>query len=192
MSSRRAAIRREHKERKKILEDKSPKGRERRIRLKGQNDGRTIAYYTVLYLLLKEYGFNNKKIEKMCRHIAEESIKFSQEGEQFVVIHYGKKIAEIVNKSGYQLLFRDLEDAWYQTERDDYYFSTCSIMVIVLKDNFGFGTNKAGNGRLDKVMQFCAEEYLKIQQEMPMRTPEWYQKRAMKVVEDKGWEQKFL
>lgn len=174
MSNKRALIRRERKEREKILNDKSEQGRERRIRLKGQNDGRTIAYYTILYILMDQYKFDSEKIEKMCSYIGEEAVKFSKPGEQFVVMHYGNQLSELIKKRRSKFIVKSGGDEWYQTERDDFYISTCSVIFIVLKDRFGFYVNKNRTGKLDVVMEYCAEELINIWEEPDMRTPEWY------------------
>ena len=174
MSNKRALIRRERKEREKILSDKSELGRERRIRLRGQNDGRTIAYYTILSILIEKYKFNSEKIEKMCRYIGEEAVKFSSPGEQFVVLYYSDKLSELIMKRNLRCILQNSEEVWYQTERDDFYISTCSVILIVLKDRFGFVSNKSGTGKLDIVMEYCADEFIKIRKEPNLRTVKWY------------------
>ena len=80
MSDRRAAVRRERKERLKAEKRKAPDAEIKRAAERGKLDGRTIAFCVIANLLYDLHGFRKKRIEIFLKKCNKEATRFDQEG----------------------------------------------------------------------------------------------------------------
>ena len=62
----------------------------------------------------------------------------------------------------------------YLNTWDDFYVSSIALMLAVLNDDYGMASNMKNTGRLDTIMEYCTNEYIKLQLDPGKYTPEWY------------------
>ena len=99
MSDRRAAVRREERERAKIRKNKTANGGMLRAAEQGKLDGRIIAFCVVANLLYDLHGFRKKRIEDFLTKCNKEATRFDQKGFKFVVTHYADKLIEKIERT---------------------------------------------------------------------------------------------
>ncbi len=164
MSARRAAIRRERMQRKKIAKHNSTNGELERVVEKGTLEGRVLAVYTVFTTLKEHYNFGKTKLEKLLNLSNKEAVKFEQPATQFTMKHYQKRMMERIAKNNSREVYKqDIKEEIYVMRRNDVFVSSCSMMFIVLNQDFGFSSNSKGTGRIDKIMNYVLEEFEKVQ-----------------------------
>ena len=94
MSAKRAAIRRERKERRKAEHRKAPDGEARRAAEQGRMDGRTLAACIIINVLYDQFGFRDKRLMRMVKQINQEALKFDQEATRFNLEFYAGRLQE--------------------------------------------------------------------------------------------------
>lgn len=174
MSDRRAAVRRERKERLKAEKRKAPDAEIKRTAERGKLDGRTIAFCVIANLLYDLHGFRRKRIEIFLKKCNKEATRFDQEGLQFVLKYYADKLIEKINNADVVQKPKSIQEQIYLNTRDDFYVSSIVLMLAVLNDDYGMASNMKNTGRLDTIMEYCTNEYIKLQLDPGKYTPEWY------------------
>lgn len=174
MSDRRAAVRRERKERLKAEKRKAPDAEIKRAAERGKLDGRTIAFCVIANLLYDLHGFRRKRIEIFLKKCNKEATRFDQEGLQFVLKSYADKLIAKINNADVVQKPKSIEEQIYLNTRDDFYVSSIALMLAVLNDDYGMASNMKNTGRLDTIMEYCTNEYIKLQLDPGKYTPEWY------------------
>ena len=176
MSDRRAAVRRERKERAKIEKDRSANGEMLRAAEQGKIDGREIAFCVIANLLYDLHGFRKKRIEDFLEKCNREATRFDQEGMKFVLDHYVDKLLEKINQVDVAQKPITIEESVYIAQRDTFYVSSLALMMAVLNDDYNMASNAKNTGRLDVLMEYCTNEYIKIQLDPDGHTADWYVK----------------
>ena len=174
MSDRRAAVRRERKERAKIERNKSSGGEMLRAAEQGKIDGRVIAFCVIANLLYDVHGFRKKRIEEFLTKCNKEATRFDQDGFKFVLNFYADKLVEKINKTDISQVPKTLEENVYINQRDTFYVSSLALMMAVLNDDYNMASNNKNTGRLDVLMEYCTNEYIKIQLNPYGHNAEWY------------------
>lgn len=174
MSARRAAVRRERKERAKMQKYNSANGEMIRLAEQGKIDGRAIAFCVVANLLYDLHGFRKKRIEDFLRKCNKEATRFDSEGFYFVLQNYAEKINKRLNKVDVIQNPESIIDCVYINQRDTYYVSSLALMLAVLNDDYGMASNEKNSGRLDTIMEYCTNEYIKIQLDPKGHSAGWY------------------
>lgn len=97
--NKRAAMRREKKETEKILSVLSEQDRvSARFFMAGKNEGMELASGIIFLALCEEFGFGQKRIERLMERISKESIKMDEEPTRFNVDYYIAKLNEKCGK----------------------------------------------------------------------------------------------
>ena len=174
MSDRRATVRRERKERAKIKKNKTANGEMLRAAEQGKIDGRTIAFCVIANLLYDLHGFRKKRIEDFLTKCNKEATRFDQEGFKFVLNYYADKLVEKINKTDVAQKPTTLEENVYINQRDAFYVSSLALMMAVLNDDYNMASNEKNTGRLDVIMEYCTNEYIKIQLNPKGHSASWY------------------
>lgn len=172
------AIKRERAAAKHASENNTAAGELEQAACKGMYAGRNIAACVVLEVLKEKYRFSEASANKLIQFVYTESAKFEEDATDFVANFYAERFYKKVK--GYPVTPNtDTKTAIYRKQRDNFFISSCSVMFMVLNEFFQFGTNLKNTGRLDMVMEFCANRYLEIQLDPDHKTEEYYLKRAM-------------
>lgn len=154
MSDRRAAVRRERKERLKAGKRKAPDAEIIRAAEQGKLDGRIIAFCVIANLLYDLHGFRRKRIEIFLKKCNKEATRFDQEGLQFVLKSYADKLIAKINNADVMQKPKSIEEQIYLNTRDDLYVSSIALMLAVLNDDYGMASNMKNTGRLDTIMEY--------------------------------------
>lgn len=172
--SRRAAIRREQKDRKKAEKNDTANGEMQRAAEQGRIDGRTMAFCVVADFLYEVHGFRKKRIEEFLQKSNKESLKYDNEGMQLVLNFYGEKVMNRMKMENVVQKPDTIIDHVYLTQRDMFYVSAIALMMAVLNESYGMAVNDRKNGRLDILMDYCAKEYTRIQTKPEIYTAEYF------------------
>lgn len=171
-SNRRAAIRRDKKEREKILKNKSPQAKILQAKNKGYEEGKMIATSVFLECMVVDFGWKQKKIKQATDFIANTSMNSRSEVINFVANIWNRKLVERVQegiKEKVVLNVDSLEESVMYEERNQTYFSCCSLVLSALYSNYGFSTNKKQTGKLDKLMNRFVIRFYQM-----MESPKYY------------------
>ena len=174
MSARRALIRRERKQNSKMKKHKTTNGKLERAKAKGVKDGRNIAGFVVLEVLHDKYKLSNEKAQQVLDCVGKDSTKLDRPGTRFVVLHYADKFFDKVESMGTYLYEDDIEKKIYYISRNELYGNTVAMLLTALNELFNFSSNSKGTGRLDYIMEYCANRYLEMQLDPEHKTPEYY------------------
>lgn len=178
MSDRRAVIRRERKERAKAEKNKSANGKMMRAAEHGKMDGRAISFCVIANLLYDLHGFRTKRISEFMEKCNKEAARSEQAGLQFVIKSYADKLMERINKENVTAEPTSIEESVYLNQRDIYYVSSVALMLTVLNDDYGMASNSKNTGRLDTLMEYCTNEYVKLQLDPKGHNIDWYTKQT--------------
>ena len=171
-SNRRAAIRRDKKEREKILKNKSPQAKLIQARNKGYEEGKMIATSVFLECMAIDFGWGKKKIKEASDLIAADSMRSSPEVINFVVNIWNKKLVDRVQEQGQGNIvvsIDNLEESLMYNERNQTYFACCSLVLSALYSNYGFSSNSKQTGKLDKLMNRFVIRFYQM-----MENPKYY------------------
>ena len=171
-SNRRAAIRRDKKEREKILKNKSPQAKLIQARNKGYEEGKMIATSVFLECMAIDFGWDKKKIKEASDLIAADSMRSSSEVINFVVNIWNKKLVDRVQEQGQGNIvvsIDNLEESLMYNERNQTYFACCSLVLSALYSNYGFSSNSKQTGKLDKLMNRFVIRFYQM-----MENPKYY------------------
>ena len=178
MSDRRAAVRRERKERIKVGKNRSANREILRAAEQGKLDGRAIAFCVIANLLYDLHGFRKKRIEDFLEKCNKEAVRFDQGGLQFVLKFYADKLIVKINNVDVMQKPKSIAEQIYLNQRDDFYVSSIALMLAVLNDDYGMASNRKNTGRLDTIMEYCTNEYVKLQLDTERRNAKWYVQRT--------------
>ena len=171
-SNRRAAIRRDKKEREKILKNKSPQAKLIQARNKGYEEGKMIATSVFLECMAIDFGWGKKKIKEASDLIAADSMRSSPEVINFVVNIWNKKLVDRVQEQGQGNIvvsIDNLEESLMYNERNQTYFACCSLVLSALYSNYGFSSNGKQTGKLDKLINRFVIRFYQM-----MENPKYY------------------
>ena len=171
-SNRRAAIRRDKKEREKILKNKSPQAKLIQARNKGYEEGKMIATSVFLECMAIDFGWGKKKIKEASDLIATDSMRSSPEVTNFVVNIWNKKLVDRVQEQGQGNIvvsIDNLEESLMYNERNQTYFACCSLVLSALYSNYGFSSNSKQTGKLDKLINRFVIRFYQM-----MENPKYY------------------
>ena len=171
-SNRRAAIRRDKKEREKILKNKSPQAKLIQARNKGYEEGKMIATSVFLECMAIDFGWDKKKIKEASDLIAADSMRSSSEVINFVVNIWNKKLVDRVQEQGQGNIvvsIDNLEESLMYNERNQTYFACCSLVLSALYSNYGFSSNGKQTGKLDKLINRFVIRFYQM-----MENPKYY------------------
>lgn len=171
-SNRRAAIRRDKKEREKILKNKSPQAKLIQARNKGYEEGKMIATSVFLECMAIDFGWGKKKIKEASDLIAADSMRSSPEVINFVVNIWNKKLVDRVQEQGQGNIvvsIDNLEESLMYNERNQTYFACCSLVLSALYSNYGFSSNSKQTGKLDKLINRFVIRFYQM-----MENPKYY------------------
>lgn len=177
MSAKRAAIRRERKERRKAENRKAPDGEYRRAAQQGRIDGRTLAACIIINILYDRFGFRDKRLMRMVEQINREALKFDQEATRFNLEFYADRLGERIRSAQIKPRAENLTQTIYAGVRDEYFISSAAVMFMVLNEYFGFASNAKGTGRTDLIMEYIVNEYIKINLDAEGHGVEFYYRR---------------
>lgn len=94
-TNKRAAMRREKREREKLFKGSDTQTKLlARSFLAGKNEGMTLATGIIFLALCEEFGFGEKRIERLIGRISKESMKMDEDATKFNVDWYIKKVEE--------------------------------------------------------------------------------------------------
>lgn len=182
-SMRRAALRRDKKEREKILKNKSPQAKMLQAKNKGYDEGKLIATSVFLETAVIDYGWGTEKIKEATDFIATTSMDSGSEVINFVCNIWNKKLVERIqgyDKQKIVLNVDNLEESIMYEERNQTYFACCSLVLSALYSNYGFSTNSKQTGKLDKIMNRFVIRFYQM-----MESPKYYTgKKCMQRVEE--------
>lgn len=172
------AIKKERMAVKRANEDSTAAGVLEQAANRGMYDGRSIAACVVLTVLKERFRFSEANVNRLLEYVYTETAKFEEDATEFVVNYYAEKFFKKIN--GYpSMADTDTQTAIYRHQRNNFFISGVSVMFMVLNEFFSFGSNLKNTGRLDMVMEFCANRYLEMQLDPEHKTEQYYLKRAM-------------
>lgn len=180
MSARRAMIRRERKQNSKIEKHKAMNGKLERAKAKGVKDGRNIAGSVALEVMHDKYKLSNEKAQQVLDCVGKDSTKLDKPGTRFVVQHYADMFFNKVKSMNNYLYEDDIEKRIYYISRNELYISTVAMLLTALNDLFNFSSNKKETGRLDYIMEYCANRYLEMQLDPEHKTADYYFQKMLK------------
>lgn len=163
MSNRRAAIRREKMEREKIAKHKSPQGAFEKVTNQGTLHGRVLAACIVSYILKEKYKFSKGKLERLLELTNREVLKYDQPATQFNLAFYQERMVNRLSDVNLKIEVYDVKEKIYATRRNAVFMTSCAFMFIVLNQAFNFSSNAKGTGRIDIVMEYTLNEFIKFQ-----------------------------
>ena len=181
MSLRRAAMRREKREREKALKSRSPDGELARAKEQGKIDGRALAVFISSIYLHEDFRWGANRILEMIEKGNKEAARFDNEGVWFAFNFYADKIAEKLNQQeiGAKIVKTVAEKVYYDS-RNDFFISGLATVISVLSSDYNFGWNTKGTGRLDRLTESVVAEYMNVLEE---RTSiEVYQERILEEI----------
>ena len=176
MSDRRAAIRRERNEFRKIAKHKSPMGDMERAVAQGTLDGRVLAVCIICVILKEHYSFGTKRLKRLIDLSNAEAGKFEQMATQFNMQFYQEKMVERIRKVNLKFSVPNAKEKAYAMQKNAVFISSCSIMFIVLNQEFGFSSNSKGTGRTDWIMEYALNEFIRFNLNKE-HSVNWYIKR---------------
>ena len=164
MSLRRAAMRREKREREKALKSRSPDGELARAKEQGKIDGRTLSVLITSLYLHSDFGWGAKKIIGLIEKGNAEAVRFDNDGVRFTFEFYAKKIGEKLNVvDSHQIRkVETVSEKVYNDSRNDFFLTGMAVICTCLSSDYGYAVNKNGTGRLDRLIENCAKEYINV------------------------------
>lgn len=180
MSNRRAAIRRERKDRVRAEKNKTVQGKLERAKFDGKTEGRMAAVGVVLEVLYDKWHFSNNKVNKMLERVGYESPRLEREGTRFVVTWYADKIAKKINDIHPNIPAKDAFAAIKYISKNEMYITAVATMLTALNELYDFSTNKKGTGRLDYIIDYSVKEYVEMCNDYQIKTGEYYLDRMTK------------
>lgn len=179
-SVRRTEIRNARRQHDKRIKRRDANGEMYRQAEKGGSEGKKIAFCVIANYLYDVYGFRKKRIEAFLEKCSMESTKVPQAGVEFVLKKYANMLLEKINNTGASPKVNGFMDHVFFCQRNEKYVTSIALMLTVLNDDYGMGSNKRSTGRLDEVVEYCTLEYAKIQKNPEKYNVEWYIKETRK------------
>ena len=164
MSSRRAAIRRERKQREKAMKSHSPVGELARATEQGKIDGRALSVFITSLYLHSDFGWGAKKIIGLIEKCNAEAVRFDNDGVMFTFEFYAKKIGEKLNAVDLHQIRKTsiIVEEIYNDNRNDFFLTGMSVLCTCLSSDYGYAINKSDTGRLDRLIEKCVKEYVNV------------------------------
>lgn len=153
----------ERREVAKIEKMQGPTGDVFRAANSGRSDGRMIAFCIVSDNLWDMWGWRKGRIEPFLDKCNYEATRWDHLGVKFVLEHYAQKIVDKMDATGVREINNDVISNVYSAKRDEFFISSLALMFAVLNADYHMSSNRKQNGRLDKLLDKCVEEYVKVQ-----------------------------
>lgn len=166
MSNRRAAIRREERERKKIQKNKTANGDLMRAQSHGWDCGKVISACVVIDALALELNWKKEQISQFTQSLSEKSAKGNPDIIEFAVQPWKNKLEQRIKQHAPELpkmpINSVIQGIEYQ-HRNMAYVGCCSLMFLNLFSNFNLSSNNKGTGTLDKIINQCVIHFYDLQ-----------------------------
>lgn len=165
MSNRRAAMRRDQRTREKLLKSKAPGSDILRKRNEGWEEGKILALCVGFEALYQEFGWRSQRLHNLADRIAYNSANCRKEVIKIVAKLWSDRLQDAIIEiagSSPKLIAKDFNDKLKAEERANTYIAAASIVMVVLSSEYSFASNKAGTGRMDKIINRYAERYIHI------------------------------
>lgn len=165
MSNRRAAIRRDRKEREKILKSKAPGADMLRIKNEGWEEGKLLAVCVGLEALYESFGWRKGKLYQFTEKIGKNSANCNKTVLQAAVKPWQNRLIERISEIAGdkpRMTVNGLKEKIKFDERNQTYMAAASIVLVTLFSEYGFSGNKKRTGRMDKVIERYAIRYINI------------------------------
>ena len=158
MSNRRAAIRRERKEREKIAKNKSENGKLLQAQSRGIDAGRTISATVVMNALFLELQWSKTKILEFTESLSQQSANGNPDVIAFALQPWIDKFETRIQAHSPVMPKMSITDVIQGIEyqhRNISYVNCCALMFLNLYSNFDLRSNNKGTGKLDKIINQC-------------------------------------
>ena len=163
MSFRRAAMRRDARNREKIQKCKAPGAELLKARNDGWEKGKLLATCICFETMYKDFGWRRKRLADLSNSLTEQSIHFTPDVLRFACAIWTEKLHGAIEKFGsLKLPEGDILSAAKYTECLETYVSTASYIMTAIHSEYCFSTNSSGTGRMDKLINRFALEYIKL------------------------------
>ena len=160
MSNRRAAIRREQKEREKIMKDKSKAGELKRLQYISWENGKIIGFTTMLDALYSEFGWKKEQLVEFLENARTQSIETDPDVLEFAAVPWHRKLEDAIQKRTGEIVENITATTILQgmgnQQRNLSFVRSCSFFLLNLFSNYGMSSNGKGTGKLDRIIEICA------------------------------------
>lgn len=174
MSARRAALRRERLQNAKAEKKKGITGDMERARVQGVIDGRAIAACVCLEVLHDKYKLSASKAEKVIEYSNKESTRYEEVGVNFVLNYYAEKFAKRIKDVKTCSAMTDVATQIYLVTRNNLFITGVAIMSSSLNEVLNYTCNNKNTGRLDYIMEYCANRFIEMQLDAEHKTVDYY------------------
>lgn len=184
MSNRRAAIRRDRKEREKIMKSKAPGADMLRLKNEGWEEGKILAVCVGLEALYDSFGWKKGKLYHFTEKIGKNSANCNKQVLQFAIQPWKERLIERITEIAGdkpRMTVECLKDKIKFEERNETYMAAALIVIVTLFSEYGFSSNKKRTGRMDKVLDRYAIRYLNILEDSVYYCGKEYLKRVRKM-----------
>lgn len=178
MSNRRAAFRRDKREREKILKSKAPGADLLRERNKGWEEGKLLAICVGIEAMHDTFGWRKNKIHGFCDAVAHNSANCNKAVIRVAARPWQERLIERINDGDKPVMTVDniFQKERYE-ERNRTYLACASIMMLTLFSEYNFSSNSKHTGRMDKVLDRYAVRFTDIVQDPAYYSGEKYAER---------------
>lgn len=164
MSFRRAAMRRDAKNKEKIQKCKAPGADILRARNDGWEQGKKLAICIIFECVYKEFGWRIERLRRLSESLTKYSLDYDRDVLRFSCSVWHEKLKNIIEKMHISNIVPTgtVTDMSLYTERCDTYLATASFILSAVYSEYSFTSNSKGTGRMDRVMNRFATEYARL------------------------------
>lgn len=168
-SNRRMAMRRDKREKEKILKSNAPGARILRARNKGWEDGKLLAIVFASECLFDNFSWDKEQIHDLTECIAKTSANTNVEILKVAMQPWERKLKERLEETQIDVMgIPDLSDPYrsaYVLERNRTYIAAAALIMLRLYSEFGFRDNKQRKGKMDNILDYFAKKMVNIVQD---------------------------
>lgn len=165
MSNRRAAIRRDKREREKILKSKAPGADMLRIKNEGWEEGKTLALCVGIEALYEYFGWRKERLYRFADTIGKNSANCNKIVMRAAVLPWQQRLLERITEVAGdkpRMLVTSIKEKVMYEERNQTYIAAASIVMVTLFSEYNFSSNSKRTGRMDKIIERYTIRYLDI------------------------------
>lgn len=159
--SKRAALRREQKAKKKANKLLGTRGELERISCQAMEDGRRFAFVSIYSCLIEHFRFGRRRCEQFSERVRKESSKLEQDGVSFVIKWYIDKVQKALEQEKFFVSSQNPKEHIYLCQREEQFTIAVAIMLATLQEMYGFSFQQTKIGRLNFCLNWCVEKYTK-------------------------------
>lgn len=166
MSFKRAAIRRERKEKERIMKSKAINADLLRAEQIGFENGKTISICIILDCL-HELGWNVEKLQEYTESIMQQSLNTAPEIINIAIGPWQRVLEERIKEFGEMprmVVNTTIKKIEYDS-RNSSYINMCAFGFLNLYSNFNMNSNKKQTGKLDMVISECTKTFFEMMKE---------------------------